>query len=127
ICTVCDILDSDEYASLIGRLRTNLTLLTAGLHQLNLIVLGGETPIITVLVGDEDVTLKAGQFLFEEGFYVQSVTFPAVPYHAGVLRIEVNANHLAMSIDRLVKAFAALKARYPLPTTPPHRPVREAA
>ena len=56
-------------------------------------MLGGKTPIISILVGDEEDTFKAGHVLFEHGYYVQSVTFPAVPYHAGVLRIQVNANH----------------------------------
>jgi 7-keto-8-aminopelargonate synthetase-like enzyme len=46
---------------------------------------------------------------------VQSVTFPAVPYHAGVLRVQVNANHLSESIDRLVDAFAALQRTILLP------------
>ncbi len=127
VCTVCDILNSDEYEPIMGRLRDNLRQLARGLHELDLVVLGGETPIVTVLVGDEDVTLNSGQFLFEQGFYVQSVTFPAVPYHAGVLRIQVNANHIPASIDNLVRAFAALKARYALPTTPPHQPLRGAA
>ena len=78
-------------------------------------MLGGQTPIVSVLVGDEDDTLKAGNFLFERGYYVQSVTFPAVPYHAGVLRIQVNANHLPESIDGLVDALGELKEVIPLP------------
>jgi glycine C-acetyltransferase len=119
VCTVCDILNSSEYDTVMGRLRDNMQQLTRGLHDLHLVVLGGETPIVTVLVGDEDVTLNAGQFLFEQGFYVQSVTFPAVPYHAGVLRIQVNANHLPASIDGLIQAFAALKRHYVLPTDQP--------
>jgi 7-keto-8-aminopelargonate synthetase-like enzyme len=123
ICTVCDILDSDEYDPLRSRLERNVRHVADGLQALNLVVLGGETPIVTVLVGDEDVTLSAGQFLFERGYYVQSVTFPAVPYHAGVLRIQVNANHLPASIDGLLRGMAALKARYSLPT----RPLRGAA
>ncbi|HEV3256923.1 MAG TPA: pyridoxal phosphate-dependent aminotransferase family protein, partial [Gemmataceae bacterium] len=82
IGTVCDILASHEYDELIARLRDNLERLTVGATRLGLSVLGGETPIISVLVGDEADTLKAGHFLFEKGFYVQSVTFPAVPYHA---------------------------------------------
>ena len=81
-------------------------------------VLGGQTPIISVLVGDEADTLNAGNFLFESGFYVQSVTFPAVPYHAGVLRIQVNANHLPESIDGLLHAIAAMEKKIPLPRTP---------
>jgi 7-keto-8-aminopelargonate synthetase-like enzyme len=128
ICTVCDILDSDEHELLIGRLRRNLRQLTGGLADLGLVVLGGETPIVSVLVGDEDVTLRAGKFLFEQGYYVQSVTFPAVPYHAGVLRIQVNANHLPASIEGLVRAMAALQGRYALPAAEgATRAVRDAA
>jgi 7-keto-8-aminopelargonate synthetase-like enzyme len=115
ICTVCGILNSPEYDLLSGRLRHNLQRLTTGARRLGLTVLGGDTPIISVLVGDEADTLNAGQFLFEKGFYVQSVTFPAVPYHAGVLRIQVNANHLTESMDALVQAFAELQKRIRLP------------
>ena len=115
ICTVCDILNSSEYDQLIERLRTNLNRLTAGLTQLGLTVLGGQTPIISVLVGDEEATIRAGHYLFEQGYYVQSVTFPAVPYHAGVLRVQVNSNHLPESIDGLLEAFAGLQKVVPLP------------
>jgi glycine C-acetyltransferase len=115
VCTVCDILMSPEYERLIGQLRGNCRRLALGFSRLGLAVLGGETPIISVLVGDEADTLSAGSFLFERGFYVQSVTFPAVPYHAGVLRIQINANHLTESIDRLVDAFAALQRTITLP------------
>ena len=46
---------------------------------------------------------------------MQSVTFPAVPYHAGVLRIQVNANHRPESIDGLIDAIAELHRAGPLP------------
>jgi 7-keto-8-aminopelargonate synthetase-like enzyme len=115
IGTVCDILSSGEYELLSARLRSNLQRLTDGARRLGLAVLGGQTPIISVLVGDEAATLSAGNFLFEHGYYVQSVTFPAVPYHAGVLRIQVNANHLTQSIDGLLDALAALQRAIPLP------------
>jgi glycine C-acetyltransferase len=115
ICTVCDILTSAEYDRLSARLKGNLQRLTAGALRLGLAVLGGETPIISILVGDEAATLHAGHLLFEAGYYVQSVTFPAVPYHAGVLRIQVNANHLPESIDGLLGALAGLQRVMPLP------------
>lgn len=115
VCTVCDILMSAEFESIISRLNTNLKRLRDGLNRLGLVVQGGSTPIISVQVGGEEETLKSGSFLFDEGFYVQSVTFPAVPYHAGVLRIQVNANHTADSIDGLVAAIARLMSVVPLP------------
>ena len=116
ICTVCDILNSSEYEELYGRLVSNVTRLIEGANELGLVVLGGATPIVSILIGDEDITLQAGRFLFEKGFYVQSVTFPAVPYHAGVLRIQVNANHQSAAIEGLIAALAALQRHFALPT-----------
>lgn len=115
VCVVCDILMSGEYEALIGRLRGNLSRLRRGLEGQGLVVQGGEVPIVSVLVGGEEETLRAGSWLFEAGHYVQSVTFPAVPYHAGVLRIQVNANHTAGQIDALLAALARLGRAIPLP------------
>src|SRR5262249_49126523 len=115
VCVVCDILTSDEYDLLSARLQRNREQLTAGLTKLGLTVLCGQTPIVSVLVGDEGGTLKAGNFLFEQGFYVQSVTFPAVPYHAGVLRIQINANHQPAAIEALLEAMGRLQRVIPLP------------
>jgi glycine C-acetyltransferase len=115
ICVVCDILASSEYEVLRRRLHENLQRLSTGAQRLGLAVLGGKTPIISVLVGDEAATLSAGHYLFEQGYYVQSVTFPAVPYHAGVLRIQVNANHTMTAIDGLVATLGTLKDRIPMP------------
>src|SRR5262245_56839717 len=53
ICTVCDILNSDEYTLLHARLKSNLQRLVVGASRLGLAVLGGETPIVSILVGDE--------------------------------------------------------------------------
>jgi glycine C-acetyltransferase len=126
ICTVCDILSSPEYELLSARLQRNIQQLSVGLKDLGLVVLGGQTPILSVLIGDEEDTLNAGNFLFEQGYYVQSVTFPAVPYHAGVLRIQVNANHLRESIIGLLDAVAKLAQHIHLPGGPDTTPRRVA-
>jgi glycine C-acetyltransferase len=115
VCIVVDILMSPEYEVLKGRLQANLDLLVNGARRLGLAVLGGLTPIVSIFVGDEEATIKAGMFLFKQGFYVQSVTFPAVPYHAGVIRVQVNANHEAAQIEALVDAFRKLRDFIPLP------------
>src|SRR5437660_10656053 len=104
VCVVCDILMSPEYDQIIGRLRSNCLQLTEGAKRLGLAVLGGETPIVSILVGDEADTLNGGSFLFDHGFYVQSVCFPAVPYHGGVLRSQVNATATARPLDDLLAA-----------------------
>ena len=108
ILTVLGVMESDEYESLRARLDANVTRLAEGLARLGLSALGGLLPILSVRVGDEGDTLAAGRHLFDRGYYVQSVVFPAVPYHAGVLRIQANANHTPAQIDGLLIALGSL-------------------
>jgi 7-keto-8-aminopelargonate synthetase-like enzyme len=115
ISTVIDILESDEYDALRAQLDRNIVQMVSGLHRHDLVILGGQSPIISVLVGDEEATFLAGKFLFDRGYYVQSVTFPAVRYHAGVLRVQVNANHRTEAIDGLIEAFGELREVVELP------------
>jgi glycine C-acetyltransferase len=108
ICTVVDILRSPEYEALRDRLDQHVSRLSEGLIALGLPVLGGSTPIVSIRIGDEARTLEAGKALFDRGYYVQSVLFPAVPFRGGVLRIQCNANHTNSEIDGLLEAIAAL-------------------
>ena len=115
VCTAVDILTSPEYTQLRARLDANVLRLAHGAEQLGLVVLGGLVPIISVLVGSEEATLQAGRFLFERGYYVQSVIFPAVPHGSGVLRVQVNANHELAQIDGLLSVLGELKRTMVLP------------
>jgi 7-keto-8-aminopelargonate synthetase-like enzyme len=115
ICTVLDILESEEYMLLKACLDANVRQFVDGARSLGLAVLGGLTPIISILVGDKAHTFGAGRFLFDRGYYVQSVTFPAVPYGAGVLRVQINANHEPDAIAGLLGALAELRNTIPLP------------
>lgn len=115
ICAVIDILMSPEYPVLRARLDQNVRRLAQGAAQLGFTVLGGLVPIVSVLVGGDEATLKAGRFLYEHGYYVQSVVFPAVPHGAGVLRMQVNANHHLAQVAGLLDALAALKREAVVP------------
>lgn len=115
VLAALDIIDSDEYGPLYDRLHRNVVRLAEGMGDLGLAVLGGTQPILSVLVGDEADTLNAGRFLFDRGYYIQSVVFPAVPYHAGVLRIQANANHTDEQVDGLLGVLAELREVVPMP------------
>jgi 7-keto-8-aminopelargonate synthetase-like enzyme len=122
ICAACDIIDSPEYDALIGHLRALVARLTAGIRAIGLTALGSDAAIVSVTVGDIEQTLKAGKWLFDRGFYVQSATYPAVPVLSGLLRIQVNANHTEEDVDGLLAALADLKTEFRLNgTTVPHR------
>ena len=115
VLAAIDIIDSDEYETIYARLASNVRRIVEGMNKLGLAVLGGSQPILSVLVGDEGDTLRAGRFVFDQGYYVQSVVFPAVPYHAGVLRIQANANHSDRAIEGLLEALSNLQGVIPMP------------
>lgn len=115
VIAVLDVLGSPEYEVIRRRLDSNVHELIKGAKDLGLTVLGGRVPIVSVLIGTEDHTLQAGRFLFERGYYVQSVIFPAVPHGAGVLRIQINSTHAPEQIEGLLDAIAAMKALLRLP------------
>jgi 7-keto-8-aminopelargonate synthetase-like enzyme len=115
VCVVCDILMSDEYTTIIGNLRTRIDRLIQGLQAMDLMVLGNESPIVSILVKDRTAAMQSGKWLFDHGFYVQSVTYPAVPINAAVLRIQVNANHPMEAIDGLLNALGQMRGEIPLP------------
>ena len=117
VCAVCDILDSPEYDELIGTLRSRIRRLTEGIRSLGLPVLGDQSPIVSVTIGDIEQTLEAGKWLFDRGYYVQSATYPAVPINAGLLRIQVNANHSVEAIDGLLSALEELRGEFGLPVS----------
>ena len=110
-----DVVASPEYDRLRSTLDANVRRFVDGANKLGLAVLGGLVPIVSVLVGAEDATLQAGRFLFDRGYYVQSVVFPAVPHGAGVLRVQINANHPPDAIDGLIGVLGELKQVIPLP------------
>lgn len=116
---VIDLLCSEDYLALRDQLDENVERAVSGFRRLGLVLLGGQSPIVSIMVGDEEDTFQAGKFLFDRGYYVQSVTFPAVPYHAGVLRVQINSNHTREALDGLVEAFGDLKKVIPLPSTKP--------
>lgn len=126
VCAVCEILESPEYEQLLGRLQRLIQRLTAGVRALGLTVLGGVAPIISVVIGDIERTFRAGKWLFDKGYYVQSATYPAVPLNAGLLRILVNANHTDEAIDGLLGALSEMKEHFHLgPSTTTTRELDE--
>ncbi|MEY3203804.1 MAG: hypothetical protein RLZZ21_135 [Planctomycetota bacterium] len=108
ICAVCDIFMSPEYDALLAALRARTRQLTAGLDRLGIAYHDGQAAIVSVLVGDIEKTFAAGRGLFDRGYYAQSATYPAVPINAGLLRIQVNANHSAATVDGLLDALGDL-------------------
>jgi 8-amino-7-oxononanoate synthase len=92
------ILRADEGGVLVARLRALVDRVRAG-HP---------SPIIPVVLGDEDRALAASAALLERGLLVPAIRPPTVPAGTSRLRVTLSASHTETDVDRLLLALDAL-------------------
>ncbi|MNC30549.1 putative pyridoxal phosphate-dependent acyltransferase [compost metagenome] len=68
--------------------------------------LSHDTPIIPIIVGGSERTLKLTEFLYQQGINVYPILYPAVPEEAACVRFFITANHTAEQMDWTVKLVA---------------------
>ncbi|MCP4092117.1 MAG: dethiobiotin synthase [Planctomycetes bacterium] len=66
---------------------------------------GGESPIVPVIIGDSERTMLVAQKMRDAGFDVRGVRPPTVPAGTSRLRIVVHANHSEEQITSLAKVL----------------------
>ncbi len=67
-----------------------------------------ETPIIPIIIGDDNRTLMAWRMLFERGVYTNPVLPPAVPPKLSLLRTSYIATHTREQLDRVLEIMAGV-------------------
>ncbi|MCK4278924.1 MAG: 8-amino-7-oxononanoate synthase, partial [Desulfurellaceae bacterium] len=63
------------------------------------------TPIIPVIIGDNDKVLLMRRMLFDEGIFVNPVVSPAVPKNKTLVRVSLMATHTFDQIDFALEKF----------------------
>lgn len=93
-----EIITSDEGAALISRLRQLVERVKPGHHS----------PIIPIVLGDEQSALNAARSLLEKGILVPAIRPPTVPVGSSRLRVALSAAHTDEQIEALLKALHEL-------------------
>jgi len=70
----------------------------------------GDSPIISLVLGDEGRTMAAAEKLGERGLFVVAVRPPTVPRGSSRLRITLSANHSDSEIQQLIDAMKLIPA-----------------
>jgi 7-keto-8-aminopelargonate synthetase-like enzyme len=64
-----------------------------------------QTPIIPIMIGDDNATLLVWRLLFEEGVYTNPVVPPAVPPNQSLLRTSYMATHTDDQLTKVLEKF----------------------
>lgn len=64
-----------------------------------------QTPIIPILIGDNEKTFRLWRMLFDNGVFSNPVISPAVPPKRTLLRVVVTATHTREQLDRAIEIF----------------------
>ncbi len=83
-----------------------------GLQDAGFTTLGDGTPIIPIVIGDDDTAALISQELFERGLFAPCVRWPAVARGHSRIRITVMASHEREHLDRLIEALTDAGERF---------------
>jgi len=88
-----------------ARLWRNVAQLRGGTDALGFDTMGSQTPIVPVLIGDDELTMAVWKGLWEEGVFTTPALPPSVPAGHSIIRTSVNANHTPEQLGQLLAAF----------------------
>ncbi|OVE82116.1 8-amino-7-oxononanoate synthase [bacterium K02(2017)] len=96
----------------IDRLNANGHYMRENLKALGFNIGHSETPIVPVVVGDEITTLSLWRELLDQGIYINSVVYPAVPHNKSLLRTSVTSEHTRDHLDKAIEALDKLRKKH---------------
>jgi len=94
----------------VEKLWSNVAYLNEGFQKLGFNIGNSETPIIPVMLGDEDMAREFSKRLFEEGVFASAICFPMVPKGTARVRVITSASFSKEDCDVGLKAFKKVKA-----------------
>jgi glycine C-acetyltransferase len=97
----------EEDPGLVQRLRDNIRYFRNGIEAIGLELLGGESAITPIMIGDTAKAYGMADRLMEEGVFLAAVGYPVVPVGEARLRVQVTA---ALSRDDLDFALERIQS-----------------
>jgi glycine C-acetyltransferase/8-amino-7-oxononanoate synthase len=102
-----DFVASQEGAKRCARLWENVRLMQQGLVRLGIKV-AAESPILPLIIGDEQEAVAVSRRLQERGVFVPAIRYPTVPRGKARLRVTVTAAHSPDDINRFLEAMETI-------------------
>jgi len=98
-----NILEHDK--SLLQSLRRNIDKFTKGMAKSGYSSVKSKTPIIPIILGNADLTMKFADALLEKGVYAPGIRPPTVPKDQSRIRVSLMSSHTKDQIDMVLSVF----------------------
>lgn len=102
-----DIIESEP--NLRERFWDNVGFVKRHLEKMGFNLMGSQTHIIPVLIGDAKTTMEISRYLFENGILVPGIRMPTVPRGTARLRITTMATHTHRDLTKLIEIMGEVK------------------
>lgn len=90
------------------RLWENTHKMHRGFRDLGFDIGGTQSPVVPIIVGDQNLTLIFWKELFEAGVFVNPIISPAVPANMSLLRTSFMATHTEDILDRVLEIMGKI-------------------
>ncbi|MCD4848263.1 MAG: glycine C-acetyltransferase [Candidatus Aegiribacteria sp.] len=94
------------------KLEWNTDYFRKGMEEAGLNIRPGVTPIVPVMLYNAKLANDMARDMYAEGIYVIGFCFPVVPAGAARIRVQLSAAHEKEHLDKCVKAFKKIGAKY---------------
>jgi len=97
-----------EEPQMVAALKANGDFMREGFKALGFNIGHSVTPIIPIIIGDNDRTFKMWRDLFDAGVFVNPVIAPATAPGRQLLRTSYMATHTRTQLERVLETFATV-------------------
>ena len=105
VLTALEVIEDEP--ELLRRLHQNSNTVKQGLLDSGFMLEETITPIIPVLINDEEKTFKLTRLLEDDGVFVNPIISPAVPKESSLIRLSVMATHTDKDLEYVLSKFKA--------------------
>jgi len=91
--------------TLLHSLQSNIDRFKKGIAEIGYDSVKIETPIIPIIIGDADLTMKFADALFKKGIYAPGIRPPTVPENQSRIRVSLMSSHTEDQIDKALSVF----------------------
>ena len=101
-----------ENPNIIKNLKNNTRYFRKEIQKTGYDIKGITHPIVPIMIYDDQKASDIAEYLYENGVYVVSFSYPVVPKGLARIRVQVSSSHTKEQIDKTVSLFAKAKELY---------------